>query len=229
MSWYTSRLGVMLRNIGRATRMNRLVAGLVSERQYEAKYTRQLFDYIAPGQCVWDVGANVGHFTAMFADAVSSTGTVYAFEPSPANFPELVGRCGGLENVSCMNCGLGKSDEYLPLQQGDDALGATSRIATRGRAGKMVELRAADSLLADIGIRSPNVVKIDVEGYELEVLEGMTKLLGSVDLMMIGVEVHFGVLEERGLHNAPRRLEKLLTEAGFSISWPDHSHILAVR
>jgi hypothetical protein len=75
----------------------------------------------------------------------------------------------------------------------------------------------------------PNVVKIDVEGFELEVLSGMKQILANRALKAVGIEVHFKLLQERGLTRAPRQMESLLQEAGFLCSWPDSSHIFAVR
>ena len=75
----------------------------------------------------------------------------------------------------------------------------------------------------------PNAIKIDVEGFELEVLQGMGPYLAEPTLRMIGVEVHFGILKERGIAYAPQRIEQLLVHNGYRVRWPDNSHLLAVR
>jgi hypothetical protein len=73
------------------------------------------------------------------------------------------------------------------------------------------------------------VVKLDVEGFELDVLRGLGALLRSPELRTLGIEVHFGILQERGIGDAPRRLERLLCEAGFRCAWTDPSHVIASR
>jgi hypothetical protein len=74
----------------------------------------------------------------------------------------------------------------------------------------------------------PAVVKIDVEGYEIEVIRGMRRVLGGVRALF--VEIHFQVLEERGMLQGPAALVKDLNRLGFSrIEWPDASHIAAFR
>jgi hypothetical protein len=77
-------------------------------------------------------------------------------------------------------------------------------------------------------LRQPAVVKIDVEGYEMEVIRGMSRVLGGVRALF--VEIHFQVLEERGMRQGPAALVKHLKRLGFSrIEWPDASHIAAFR
>lgn len=75
----------------------------------------------------------------------------------------------------------------------------------------------------------PNAIKIDVEGFEVEVLQGLGPHLAAPTLRVIGVEVHFGILKERGMADAPQRIERLLARNGFRVQWPDSSHLLALR
>ena len=73
------------------------------------------------------------------------------------------------------------------------------------------------------------MVKIDVEGYEVEVIEGFGPLLHEPSLRALYVEVHFRLLHERGLDDGPARIEELLGSAGFRTQWLDLSHLAAVR
>ena len=57
----------------------------------------------------------------------------------------------------------------------------------------------------------------------------MEEILNSQELRVLGIEVHFGLLAARGMPDAPQQIEALLGKAGFSCSWPDSSHILAIR
>ena len=52
-------------------------------RGYEESFRAAMFSCIRPGDCVWDVGANVGLYSELFAAAVGSAGKVISFEPSP--------------------------------------------------------------------------------------------------------------------------------------------------
>lgn len=92
-----------------------------------------------------------------------------------------------------------------------------------------MEIRTGQGLIQSGDALAPNVIKIDVEGFEWEVLEGLGAHLASSSLRAIGVEVHFGILRERGLADAPQRIEDLLVRNGFRLLWPDNSHLLAIR
>lgn len=230
MSWRTHRLVVTLRSMGRALGLNRWIAArLPAGGGYEARYDSGFSGGLRPGDHVWDVGANVGYYTRLFAGRVGEQGHVFAFEPSPTNFQRLATASAGLRNVTLRACGLGREDGKLRFQQGVDDLGATSRIVDSAADGIAVEIRSGASLLAGGEATLPHAIKIDVEGFELEVLEGMADYLRQPPLRMIGVEVHFGILQQRGMALVPQQIESLLQRSGFTVSWPDSSHILAVR
>ena len=182
------------------------------------------------GDCVWDVGANIGYYTRSFSEKIASNGTVFAFEPSPVNFSELSKECVKLRNVQLLNYGLGIVDCKLSFKQGSDHLGATSRIVdTQSTNTVLVDIRSGVNLVAKKEIMPPQAVKIDVEGFELEVLQGMGELLAMSKLRVIGIEVHFSILKSRGMSDAPRQIECLLEKYGFIVRWLDSSHILATR
>lgn len=229
MSWRTNGLVLMMRNAARVVGLNKWVASWLLGGGYETKYDQQFSTRIRPGDCVWDVGANIGYYTRLFAERVGQEGKVFAFEPSPVNFSRLVQQCAALNNITLLQCGLGKSDGQLHFEQGEDELGATSRVTGNNSYGMVVEIRAADSLLAEGIATVPNVIKMDVEGFEWEVIEGMTTLLKQPCLRTIGIEVHFGILKERGMGHVPQEIEQLLCNSGFSLTWPDSSHVIAAR
>lgn len=225
MSWRTNSAVLSLRNAGRALGINKFVAGLVA-RGYEEDYEAGLSTCIRPGDTVWDIGANVGLYTLQFSRQVGPGGRVVAFEPSPTNFTRLEEATASLSNVTLQGCGLGDANATLMLQQGEDELGATTRVG--GSDGVAVDVRVGDELIA-AGLSPPHVIKLDVEGFEGEVMRGLSRCLQSPALRAVGIEVHFGILEERGRSGTPRELERDLRAAGFRVRWPDASHILAVR
>lgn len=229
MSWRTSAPVLFARKLGRTLGINRPLARFILGREYEENYDQEFAKQLRPGDCVWDVGANVGYYTRRFAERVGSEGRVFAFEPSPHNFARLQAECEALSNVTILNMGLGSEDSILAFEQGDDDLGATSRIVESGASGTTVEVRAGTSALAAGLASPPNVVKIDVEGFEYEVITGLGTVVRDPTLRALGIEVHFRILEERGDPGAPARIERDLRDAGFAVSWADPSHILAVR
>lgn len=230
MNFRSSAGAIWLRSLARRLGLTRVVARLISSGRYEAAFDDALFATLRPGDIVWDVGANVGLYTVRFAASVGDAGQVFAFEPVPSTREELRRQTGSLSNVTIVPVALGNRNAVVDMRAGGDEKGATSRIVESvGASALTAEMSTADRLFADGGARAPNVVKIDTEGFELEVLEGMTNLLAGPSMRAIFVEVHFGILAERGLANAPATIEALLSSAGFATKWVDMSHIAAVR
>ncbi len=74
-----------------------------------------------------------------------------------------------------------------------------------------------------------NLVKIDVERHERAVIDGMQDLLDDPRLRCIGIEVHFGLLGERGESSRLKQIEKTLLLHVFGIRWPHPAHLIASR
>jgi FkbM family methyltransferase len=234
MSWTTNSFVLMLRSLGRQLGLNRLLIAIMGQKSYENKFFKALLPHLKDGDYLWDVGANIGYYTRLFADIVGSEGKVFAFEPSPKNFSNLLNNLKSFSNVILLPYGLGDKDGKVVFEQGRDELGATSRIVDNAvnaadTSQEIVDIYSGDHVVDGGRIDIPNVVKIDVEGFEFEVLTGMKKLLEDRKIRTLGIEVHFGLLKERGMSSAPRQIEVLLREAGFLCSWPDSSHIIALR
>jgi FkbM family methyltransferase len=229
MSWRTNSFALALRNIGRSLGLNRVIASYLMGAGYETRYDNNFSGALQPGDCVWDVGANVGYYTRLFSERAGIAGRVFAFEPSPVNFHRLTAACASLANVTLLHSGLGREDGKLRFQQGTDDLGATSRIVEKDSEGVIVDVRSGASVIDAGDALVPNAIKIDVEGFEYEVLEGLGSYINKPGLRLIGIEVHFGILKERGVPQVPEQLEELLNRNGFAVSWPDASHIIAIR
>ena len=75
----------------------------------------------------------------------------------------------------------------------------------------------------------PNLIKIDVEGYELNVLKGASKTLLSGELKHVFIEIHFLLLQKMGQPFAPNEIRKLLTKSGFKVKYLDSNHIHAYK
>jgi|DewCreStandDraft_5_1066085.scaffolds.fasta_scaffold11507_1 FkbM family methyltransferase len=236
MSIWTSPFLISLRTVGRKLGVNRYLARVWERGDYEKDFRSTLLASVQAGDIVWDVGANEGYYTTYFARRVGPGGKVYALEPSPVNFERLRAACSLLPNVVALCVGLGDRHASLILQQGADRCGATSRVLPDERAVHSplgdrfkVELWSGDELVNSGSVDVPNVVKIDVEGFEVEVLSGMKQVLADPRVRTVGLEVHFGLLDERGHRSAPLALEGLFRQFGFRVAWPDFSHLLASR
>lgn len=139
---------------------------------------------LAPGSVLYDVGANVGFLAALAARLVGPEGAVYAFEPDAANAAmarhnlALNGADGAVVVCRAVGATSGLSTLQLAAYAGGHAL--TSAAAPPDQvAAVTVEVVALDDFVALPGVRPPDVVKIDVEGAELDVLAGMAGLLAT--------------------------------------------------
>lgn len=219
------RLGI-LQPLQRIYRRRRNIA-------YEEGFEAALLSHILPGDIVWDVGANVGYYTKKFADIVGASGHVVAFEPSPHTFATLSAAMTHNHNVTIANVALsdveGHTDFYVGSDDNNptDGLSAASIGATRKEV--QVVVTTGDRYIAENAALAPNRIKIDVEGFESEVLSGLAEHLRSDKLKTLFIEIHFGVLAARGLFNEPRGISEKLRKYGFAIWWTDPSHICARR
>lgn len=229
MNWQTNSTLISVRTIARKAGLTKVIGRLRSGRVYEDAFDKALFATLRNGDVVWDVGANVGYYTRRIAEAVGVRGTCIAFEPFPTTAENLRVNLDGIKNCSIEVYALGAAAGKVIMQVGGDDLGATNRIVEGEGGGVEIEISTGDAIISQARIEAPNVVKIDTEGFELDVLRGMSKLIQDPKLRALFVEVHFGLLAERGTPNAPVEIEGLLKGSGFQTRWVDSSHIAALR
>ena len=120
---------------------------------------------------VWDVGANQGTYS-LFASKIGAT--AYGFEPNPS-------ACQIISENERRNCVDIKIQEYaLGAESGESVLHSADRSGKRriseGGEGTTVPVRRGDEL----DLPEPSVLKIDVEGGELDVIVGLGDILNSV-------------------------------------------------
>jgi len=137
--------------------------------------------HVAPGATVYDVGANVGFFSLLAARLAGPAGAVEAFEPLPT------AAAGLRRHVALNDAGTVSVHEVaVGARSGRTQLmavreGGWSHLAERGRHADTQEVLDVDIVTIDElvagGLRAPDVVKIDVEGAELAVLEGMVETI----------------------------------------------------
>lgn len=231
MSWRTQPTFLLLRSIGRSLGVNRFLARVANRAGREHRFEQSLFGKIRQDDCVWDVGANVGFYTTKFADVVGEGGVVVAFEPHPITFQSLLANLKNRSNVQCLKVALGDVDSTAFINEGTDPKKHASNRVTRDPEGAYEAVKVITGVTAITTYQAapPNVIKIDVEGFELEVLKGIEPIIQQPQLRTIGIEVHFGVLQSRGVGSAGKEIEAILKQNRFQISWPDSSHIIAVR
>lgn len=149
---------------------------------YEEPVQQALASLARVGDVFYDVGANLGFFTIMLGRIVGPTGIVNAFEPVPANAAviERNARLNDLGNVRVIRMALTRSDGEAELLLAQHVGGAVleNAGAPPDPAGRLtVAVGSVDALLARGELAPPRLVKIDVEGAEMDVLAGMERTL----------------------------------------------------
>jgi len=218
-----------LRGITRKLGINKIVFNLIySKKKYEQYFDNYFSTKIKQGYVVYDIGANVGFYTSIYSQLVGENGKVYAFEPSIVNYQKLQNTTNIFSNVTLFNFGIGETKMKLFLSQGEDEIGANSRLSNDASTfGNWIDIRTLDSFINDIEM--PNAIKIDVEGFEIDVLKGASSILKNPKLQLIGIELHSKILNEKGIYNPEKIIEKILISNSFDFKWVDFSHIVAFR
>lgn len=138
---------------------------------------------VTTGDVAFDVGANVGLLAVPLALAVGPGGRVIAIEPLPANVARLERnlRRNGLDNVTVVGAAASDADGEIALHVAADPAFSSIEAVTKYRVAGMltVPCRRLDSLWDELGRPRVALVKIDVEGAELSVIDGARELLRS--------------------------------------------------
>ncbi|SLN65570.1 FkbM family methyltransferase [Roseisalinus antarcticus] len=144
-------------------------------RFYEQEELEALGAYVGPGAHVIDIGANIGNHALYFATRLEAERVVVA-EPNPLALAPLVANIlvngmGDVVDISKLGVGLSDVDAGgYRMKRHDRNLGATKMRETGG----VLEVRRGDGLFAE---ETPTLIKIDVEGMEMKVLDGLDALI----------------------------------------------------
>lgn len=147
---------------------------------------------IEPGDDVFDIGAHIGYLSVYFADLTGGSGTVSAFEPGANNLPYLRENARNIDTITIFETAVSERDgavafylEDLTGQNNSLIANYEGRSRSEERAWAKASVRAVEvaSVRLDTFIARhrvpPDFVKIDVEGAELLVLEGMERCLAE--------------------------------------------------
>lgn len=193
---------------------------------------------VQPGHTALDLGAHVGYYTRLLSKRVGRSGRVVAFEPHPRQFELLVANLRGTDNVELVRKAAGSSAgtatlfDDLPETASASLAPRDSRaswcathvqgreLAPRLTGGfvprhYVVETVTVDAYLAAAGIDRVDFLKIDVEGAEAAVLEGMDRTINRSRRMAMVVELNPETLSS--FHRTPQDLLQRLRGYGFAI------------
>ena len=149
---------------------------------YEPYLKHNFKKLIKPGDVVFDIGANIGFHTLYFAELVGNAGKVYAIEPIDINFKALTANLAlnPFTNIIPVNKAFGNKTESINIHINVEQTnpGAFS-ITAEGPKNTIINCIKGDEYVKEFGIEKVDVLKIDVEGFEFEVLKGLSTTINK--------------------------------------------------
>jgi FkbM family methyltransferase len=150
---------------------------------------------IREGATFYDVGANVGFFSVIGARLAGPAGKVVCFEPVPDNFRQIRHNAmlNGFSNIEVVETALGSVNGERPFWTSAEPtwgkLASTAKVPDKLTGEIKVAVKRLDGILASTDLRSPQVIKIDVEGAEVDVLSGALETLRACRPRLL-IELH---------------------------------------
>ena len=141
---------------------------------------------------VFDVGSNIGEYAILLSQILEPNTNIYCFEPSKATFEHLIENTSNIKNIQLFNFGLGVKAESINLYFDKKESGLASFYKRRldhfsidMSKSELVEVKILDEFCRDHKIEHIHFLKMDVEGNELNILNGAKGMMdkGTIDFI----------------------------------------------
>jgi FkbM family methyltransferase len=172
----------------------------IAKGSYE-RFTRKLFQRaLEPGMRALDVGANIGYYTLLAANAVGSTGKVYSFECDPANarFLRHNVKLNGVADVVTIVPKAATSHAGVVQLFADRTNSLLSSLVVEGQATASIEVESTTVDDAISPLERIDVAKVDVEGGEVDAIRGMSETISRTERLVMFVECCPSALSSAG-------------------------------
>jgi len=202
---------------------------LVLDGSWEKIITEAFAARLKPGMTVVDVGANYGYYTLLAASHVgwdgrsNTAGRVYAFEPNPRTFEVLTKNVhvNGFQSIVRLHSTAALDEQKkMPLHRMEKFVGTSSLFEPVGQPEPDCDpaLRPlVDTVRLDDVIQEPvDLMKMDAEGSEPLIFQGMRGILGRSPNLTIFLEFYVPMIRQT---MAPSRFLDEIRDLGFSIQW----------
>jgi FkbM family methyltransferase len=174
---------------------------------------------------VIDVGANIGEVSFSFANNYPNA-TVYGFEPHPTTFQKLKRNhaLNSFKNLHLQNLGLGAQTGEVHFEEREIGNPGMNRVTSNPeRSAHRITITTLDSFVTEKQVSSVSIIKIDVEGYEHEVLKGASAILTNHKPILF-IELDDSNLMEQG-SNASDFIE-FIESFGYTIEHAESAEII---
>ena len=161
---------------------------------YEAGTIFVMENCLRPGDVFIDVGGNIGFMSLAASKFVGNKGHVYSFEPEPETFAILKNNIeiNELKNISASNLALGSAKEKATIYSDvDKNKGEASLIKNQSNNAQKeseISIETLDNFATTNDISNIRMIKIDVQGWELEVLKGANNIFTKPNAPIICIE-----------------------------------------
>jgi FkbM family methyltransferase len=200
---------------GVLVRVSSMEDSYVAKGWKEVEEAKHLISLLKPGMTFFDVGANIGLYSILAAKRVGPRGVVHSFEPTPATAVRLEANVGlnNFSNIKVNQVALSdkRGTAKFYLHQADDR-NSLSAISSNSIVIPTITL---DEYIAENLISAVDLMKMDVEGAELLVLQGASKLISGRNAPTIMLEINGPALE--GMGTSEGDLTALLNECGYEL------------
>jgi FkbM family methyltransferase len=200
--------------------------------EFSAREEELLRSLDLAGKTIYDIGAFEGILTMFFATQAGPAGRVVAFEPHPKSFERMLHhlKLNGLTHITVRNIAIGSEYGQLKMISPPGRGRASGDLQIKhGLASSSdtetieVEVNSLDNEIVLSGLPDPEVVKIDVEGMEFDVLQGMRRTIERCKPALY-IEMHGADFAAKQA-NADRVVE-LLLELGYRVRHVDTGQLL---
>lgn len=182
---------------------------------FEDRGMQRLFSLCAEDATVVDVGANIG-WTALRMALLAVRGQVYAFEPDPYNAEQCQDNIkrNNLTNIELFSIGLGNTETTVDMEVRTPSNRGGNRIAPQGvSTNRRVQITRMDNVSKLRNLNRIDLIKVDVEGYELQVLKGAREILLKHKPTLF-IELDDNNLRDQA--DSPAALIRFLVEVGYT-------------
>lgn len=144
---------------------------------------------IKPGDSILDIGSNIGFYAKILSSFTGKTGKVYCFEPDSTNYKYLKKNVQGIENIVLFNKAVSDKADTLKVYK-SKLLNVDHRTYPVNNYDSVEEIESVsiDALITENTIPKVDVIKIDIQGYELTAFNGMKHLLSTNNHLKIIAE-----------------------------------------
>lgn len=198
---------------------------------YELPVQNALSKNLKAGEVFYDIGANVGFFSIIGANLVGSTGTVYAFEPDPSNVAKIRhnSQLNSFHNITILEKAAfhssGEGQLLITEFPGSRTLTTTAKSSGKKYEKSpqvSVDLIAIDDLVESNDILPPTVMKIDIEGAELDALKGLRQTIKKFKPTII-YEVDDSL--QNGYSQKKGKIDQFVQNLGYEIEVLEKSYV----